>query len=187
MHIVMCLAGRYAAGGILRERFIPRLRSADPEALCSDDGQNLDPHKCWNVIMQGEKPGGHGERSVACGVLDMALWDAVAKIEKKPLKTVLAERYGCQMVDGTFAKTPREKVWVYAAGGYYQPDKDLDKLKAEMKGLSSDPMPACHICFAPAASCCHYLSEAICPRCAARRIPRSRLQNRQNEDWRCVT
>ena len=132
------LVGRYAASGILRERFIPRLRSADDKALTTEDGKNLDPHKCWAVIMCGEKPGGHGERSVSCGVLDMALWDAVAKIEKKPLKTLLAERYGCRMVDSngevTIAKIPREKVWVYAAGGYYQPDKDLGKLQEEMQG-----------------------------------------------------
>jgi hypothetical protein len=28
--------------------------------------------------MANEKPGGHGERSVAVGVLDMALWDPAA-------------------------------------------------------------------------------------------------------------
>ena len=36
-------------------------------------------------MMTGEKPGGHGKRSVAAGVLDMALWDAVAKAEEQPL------------------------------------------------------------------------------------------------------
>ena len=35
--------------------------------------------------MQNEKPGGHGERSVSVGVLDMAIWDIVGKIEQKPL------------------------------------------------------------------------------------------------------
>ena len=44
-------------------------------------------------MMANEKPGGHGERSVAVGVLDMAVWDAVAKIEGKPLYRLLAERY----------------------------------------------------------------------------------------------
>jgi D(-)-tartrate dehydratase len=36
--------------------------------------------------MTNEKPGGHGERSVAVGTLDMAVWDAVAKVEEKPLQ-----------------------------------------------------------------------------------------------------
>ena len=62
-------------------------------------------------MMTNEKPGGHGERSVAVGTIDMAVWDAVAKIEGKPLFQLLAERYG----NGT----PNRKVFVYAAGGYY--------------------------------------------------------------------
>jgi L-alanine-DL-glutamate epimerase-like enolase superfamily enzyme len=76
--------------------------------------------------MTGEKPGGHGERSVAVGTIDMAVWDAVAKIEEKPLYQLLAERYGNGKVD--------EKVFVYAAGGYYSPGKDLTNLQEEMKG-----------------------------------------------------
>src|SRR5690349_17864589 len=56
--------GRYAASGLLRERFLPRLAEAVPASLITDDGTNLDPHKIWTVLMTGEKPGGHGERSV---------------------------------------------------------------------------------------------------------------------------
>ena len=63
--------------------------------------------------MKNEKPGGHGERSVAVGVLDMALWDAVSKAEGVPLWRLLADRYN----DGKADKT----AWVYAAGGYYYP------------------------------------------------------------------
>ncbi len=73
--------GRYAPIGLLRERFIPRIMEAPPESLLSDDGENVDPHKIWAAMMTGEKPGGHGERSVAVGTIDMAVWDAVAKIE----------------------------------------------------------------------------------------------------------
>ena len=129
--------GRYAASGILRERFIPRLLEADDAAVRNDDDTNLDPHKCWDIMMAGEKPGGHGERSVACGVLDMALWDAVAKIEDKPLCAVLAERYGCKaegLTGYVGPSVPMERVWVYAAGGYYQPEKDHTKLQQEMQG-----------------------------------------------------
>src|SRR3712207_1262694 len=80
--------GRYAPHGLLRDRFIPRLMEADPPSLLADDGQNFDPHRIWATLMTGEKPGGHGERSVAVGVIDMAVWDVVAKIEGKPLYRV---------------------------------------------------------------------------------------------------
>src|SRR5579872_2690027 len=85
--------GRYAPSGLLRERFIPRLESAAPDALLDESAQNLDPVRVWNVLMTNEKPGGHGERSVAVGVIDMAVWDAVAKIAGVPLYRLLAERY----------------------------------------------------------------------------------------------
>jgi L-alanine-DL-glutamate epimerase-like enolase superfamily enzyme len=75
--------GRYAPQGLLRERFIPRLKAAKPDEIA--DGRGLiDPVKAWDVMMRNEKPGGHGERSVAVGVLDMALWDAVSKAEGVP-------------------------------------------------------------------------------------------------------
>jgi L-alanine-DL-glutamate epimerase-like enolase superfamily enzyme len=77
-------------------------------------------------MMTNEKPGGHGERSVAVGTVDMAIWDAVAKIADVPLYQLLAERYG----DGK----PDEKVFVYAAGGYYYPGKGLEAIKDEMRG-----------------------------------------------------
>lgn len=117
--------GRYDASGLLRQRFLPRLRAAKPESLLTDDGTNLDPHKIWAVMMTNEKPGGHGERSVAVGAVDMAVWDAVAKIAEKPLYQVLADRYRGGKAD--------EKVWIYAAGGYYYPGKDHSALQDEMR------------------------------------------------------
>jgi L-alanine-DL-glutamate epimerase-like enolase superfamily enzyme len=86
--------GRYGQGKLMRERFIPRILEADPASLLNDDGTNLDPHKIWDCMFTNEKPGGHGERSVAIGTIDMAVWDAVAKIEGKPLFQLLADRYG---------------------------------------------------------------------------------------------
>jgi L-alanine-DL-glutamate epimerase-like enolase superfamily enzyme len=118
--------GRYGQGALMRERFIPRVLEADPATLVSDDGANLDPHRVWDRMFMNEKPGGHGERSVAIGTIDMAVWDAVAKIAGKPLFQLLAERYG----DGQ----PRRSVFVYAAGGYYYPGKDDRALKDEMLG-----------------------------------------------------
>ncbi|MDP2452266.1 MAG: mandelate racemase/muconate lactonizing enzyme family protein [Polaromonas sp.] len=117
--------GRYGQGGLIRERFVPRILEAAPESLLDDSRDNLDPHKVWAAMMTNEKPGGHGERSVAVGTIDMAVWDAVAKIEGKPLYQLLAERYG----NGT----PDRKVFVYAAGGYYYPGKDDAKLMMEMR------------------------------------------------------
>ena len=118
--------GRYAQGALLRERFIPRVLSAEPESLLNNEGTNLDPHRVWTRMMTNEKPGGHGERSVAVGVIDMAVWDAVAKIEEKPLYRLLAERFNNGEAD--------EKVFVYAAGGYYYPGKDVKALQDEMRG-----------------------------------------------------
>lgn len=117
--------GRYAAHGILQERMLARVMAASPEDLCADDGANLDPVKLWHIAMQNEKPGGHGERSVAMGVLDMAAWDAVAKIAGVPLYQLIAERYGNAQVD--------DDVFVYAAGGYYYPGKDVEALCDEMR------------------------------------------------------
>ncbi|MCH1988194.1 mandelate racemase/muconate lactonizing enzyme family protein [Achromobacter xylosoxidans] len=118
--------GRYGQGTLMRERFIPRVLEADAASLLDDSGDNLDPHRIWNAMYVNEKPGGHGERSVAIGTIDMAVWDAVAKIAGKPLFQLLAERYG----NGR----PDPRVFVYAAGGYYYPGQDLGKLKDEMRG-----------------------------------------------------
>jgi len=116
--------GRYGQGGLIRERFLPRLLDADPATLVNDAGDNLDPDRVWRTLMTNEKPGGHGERSVAVGTIDMAIWDAVAKIAGTPLFRLLAERHGVE---------PDPRVFVYAAGGYYYPGKDLGALRREMR------------------------------------------------------
>jgi len=121
--------GRYAPQGLLRERFIPRLKGAKPEDIVDARGI-IDPGKAWAAMMKNEKPGGHGERSVAVGVLDMALWDAVSKAEGVPLWRLLADRYNGGQNGANADKT----AWVYAAGGYYYPDKDISALQDEMKG-----------------------------------------------------
>ena len=121
--------GRYAPSGLLCDRFIPRLKAAPPQSLLDETGENFDPHRIWATVMSNEKPGGHGERSVAVGVLDMAVWDVVAKIAGLPLYRLLANRYRA----GHFDK----KVFVYAAGGYYYLNKDLSALQDEMRGYLS--------------------------------------------------
>ena len=115
--------GRYAQEGLLRERFIPRLEEAGELPAHPDGG--FDPIPAWTALMKNEKPGGHGERSVAVGVLDMALWDAAAKLAGLPLWKLLANRYNKGQAD--------DQAWIYAAGGYYHPGKDVDALVEEMK------------------------------------------------------
>ena len=100
---------------------------AEPKSLLDDGGDNLDPDKVWAAMMSNEKPGGHGERSVAVGTIDMAVWDAVAKIAGKPLFRLLAERHG---------RSADPRVFVYAAGGYYYPGKDLSALRGGNARLS---------------------------------------------------
>src|SRR3954465_4551056 len=56
--------GRYGQGGLIRGRFVAPLLAAEPRTLLDDTGDNLDPHRIWATLMQNEKPGGHGERSV---------------------------------------------------------------------------------------------------------------------------
>src|SRR5258707_7504656 len=109
--------GRYGHGGLLRERFIPRLEAADPRTY-ADDRDGIDPNKAWNVLMTNEKLGGHGERCGAVGLLDAALWDLAAKQQDEPLWRLLAGRYGDGEVDPV--------IGVYASGGHYRPSHAID-------------------------------------------------------------
>jgi L-alanine-DL-glutamate epimerase-like enolase superfamily enzyme len=120
--------GRYAQGGLLRERLIPRLLAADPINLVGEDG-NIDPELIWQAAMRDEKPGGHGDRAVAMGVLDMAAWDLAGKLAGVPLHRLLGKR----LRDPTIPDAPLDRVWVYAAGGYYHPEGGMGALQSEMR------------------------------------------------------
>lgn len=117
--------GRYSQEGILKDRIIPRLLNANAEELLENNIDNLDPAKCYKVMMKNEKPGGHGERSVAIGTIDMAIWDIIAKIENKPLYKYLGEKY----CNGVY----KNEVYTYAAGGYYYEGKNVQRLQDEIK------------------------------------------------------
>src|SRR3954463_12314435 len=117
--------GRYACGGQMRARFIPRILKAEPESLVEDAGANLDPAKILACMMQREKPGGHTERSIAIGTIEVACWDAVAKIADKPLHAMLAERYNGGNV--------HDQVPCYVGGGWYAPGKGIPELQDEIR------------------------------------------------------
>lgn len=117
--------GRYAPTSILRDRMIPRLLNAKPEEILNEDSSNIDPFKVYKLLTSNEKPGGHGDRAHAVGAIDMAVWDVVSKIEGLPLWKLLADRYN----DGKYD----DKVYTYAAGGYYYPNNNIEMLKDEMK------------------------------------------------------
>ncbi len=120
-----CSNGRYAQSGVIRERLAPRILEADPAKLRDESAGTLDPHAIWSAMMSNEKPGGHGERAFAAGGIDMAVWDATAKILGQPLWKLLSDRYNGGKYD--------ERVLVYSGGGYYYPGKEKQGLQDEMR------------------------------------------------------
>jgi D(-)-tartrate dehydratase len=117
--------GRYACGAQMRARFIPRVLKSEPQSLLNEAGDNFAPDKILAVMTRNEKAGGHSERSVGIGTIEVAVWDAVAKIAGKPLHAVLAERYnGSKIAD---------KVFCYVGGGWYAPGKTTQDLLDEMQ------------------------------------------------------
>ncbi len=118
--------GRFAQGGLLRERFFPRIAGADPEALLTEDGQSLCPSKLRAVAMVNEKPGGHGDRAAAVAAIELAAWDLNAKLRTEPAWRTIARSFG--------NLAPTEAVPVYAAGGYYRDGNDVAELARELEG-----------------------------------------------------
>jgi len=117
--------GRYACGAQMRDRLIPRIMKAQPEMLLNAAGNNLDPEKILACMMQREKPGGHTERSVAVGTIELAIWDAVAKIEDLPLHVVLANQFSGGKVG--------KEIPCYVGGGWYAPNKGIPELLDEIR------------------------------------------------------
>ena len=111
--------GRYGHGALLRERFIPRLLAASPDNYADGCG-GIDPHRAWGVLMKDEKPGGHGERSGAVGLIDAALWDLAAKSVGEPLWGFLARHHGRPQAGA--------KIALYASGGHYRASNDVESL-----------------------------------------------------------
>jgi L-alanine-DL-glutamate epimerase-like enolase superfamily enzyme len=116
--------GRYACGAQMRARFIPRILAAPPETLLDGSG-NLDAAKIVAVMMTREKAGAHSERSIAIGTIEVAIWDAIAKIVDKPLYAVLAEKFSGGRMPG--------RVFCYVGGGWYWPGQTAKDLQDEMR------------------------------------------------------
>ncbi|MBV9969931.1 MAG: mandelate racemase, partial [Xanthobacteraceae bacterium] len=117
--------GRYACGAQMRERFIPRILRADPASLLDETGDNIDPARVLAAMCRREKIGGDAERSIAIGTIEVAVWDAVAKIAGAPLHRALADRYSA-------GRLP-DKVFCYVGGGWYRPGQTLADLEDEMR------------------------------------------------------
>ncbi len=116
--------GRYGTGALLKERFLPRLLAAAPDALLDPRGM-IDPDRCYRIVMVNEKDGGHGERSGAVGLLDAALWDLRAKLEGKPLWRSLADRYT--------RPDASDCIHVYGTCGHFRPGEGLNEFQDEVR------------------------------------------------------
>jgi len=146
--------GRYGQGEIIRDRAVPRIFAVDTAALLDDNGI-IDPVKAHKAMLYGEKPGGHGDRSVAVGAVDVALWDLAAKLYDVPLATLFATRFG----DGQVA----DRTWVYAAGGYYTDNDQVSALGTELASYLSQGFTDVKIKIggAPLGLDCERIGEAV--------------------------
>jgi L-alanine-DL-glutamate epimerase-like enolase superfamily enzyme len=118
--------GRFAQGEIIRNRVIPRIMNADAHKLVNPEDGLLDPVRAHKFMRANEKPGGHGDRSVAIGAVDAAMWDLAAKVRGIPLAQHFSDRFG--------SGTPEDSTWVYAAGGYYVDGGSPQSLVDELLG-----------------------------------------------------
>lgn len=114
--------GRYAQGEIIRARLAPRILALSPEEQQTETGENLDPVRLRTAMLKNEKPGGHGERAVASAAIEIAIWDAAAKINGLPLWRLLG------------GENAKSRVFTYAAGGYYDATKGTLGLVEEVRG-----------------------------------------------------
>ena len=115
--------GRFAQSGIIRDRLIPRIMAAAPDAY-SDGHDGISPSALVKIMMQDEKPGGHGDRASAIAALELAAWDLRAKLADQPAYAAIGK---------AFDRTPVQQVSVYAAGGYYYPEDGADRLRSELR------------------------------------------------------
>lgn len=112
--------GRYAQSDLINNRLVPRIMELSPDQYINKRGDNFDPIRLKAAMLKNEKPGGHGERAIAVAAIEIAIWDAVAKISETPLWKLLG------------GQEAQSKVFVYAAGGYYDAEKGITGLRDEV-------------------------------------------------------
>jgi L-alanine-DL-glutamate epimerase-like enolase superfamily enzyme len=122
--------GRHAQSGIIRDRMAPRILAAHPETLLAEptdpySAARIDPAKALGCALRDEKPGGHGDRASAAAAIELACWDLNAKLDDEPSYRSIARWFD--------RPVPTRGVPVYAAGGYYRPDKDIASLRTEVQ------------------------------------------------------
>ncbi len=117
--------GRYACGAQIRDRLAPRVIKAQSAGNLSIDPAEFDPQAILAAMMVGEKPGGDMERSVGIGTVEVAIWDAVAKISGLPAYQLIADRYRGGAVS--------PDVFCYVGGGWYLPGKGIPQLLDEVQ------------------------------------------------------
>jgi D(-)-tartrate dehydratase len=122
--------GRYDHSGLLNDRFIPRLLAADPQDYAGEGG-SIDPSRVWAILMKNEKPGGHGERCGAVGLIDAAIWDLAAKRAELPLWRHLSKVESVKNNGGGVTD-------VYASGGHYRPRNDVESLCDDVRRAMAD-------------------------------------------------
>lgn len=90
------------------------------ELLVGQDPLNAEA--CWDrLYAHDRKPVAKGDYISAIGVIDIALWDLRGKALGQPCWKLLGGH--------------RQRVPVYAAGGYYEEGKGIRELVAEMEGF----------------------------------------------------
>lgn len=117
--------GRFAQGGLMRERFIPRVLKCPPGDLLAPDGRSFAADAVYRAAMTNEKPGGHGDRATAVAALELAIWDLNAKLADEPAHVTIARAAG--------RPAAVDPIPVYAAGGYYYPGDSLNRLQTEIR------------------------------------------------------
>jgi hypothetical protein len=117
--------GRYGQGKLMRERFIPRMLEADPARCSTRSGANLDPHKDL-----GHRCSPTRSRAATAS----ARWRSAPSTWRCGTRSPRSRASRCSSCWPTATATAvNRKVFVYAAGGYYYPGQDHEKLKDEMR------------------------------------------------------
>jgi L-alanine-DL-glutamate epimerase-like enolase superfamily enzyme len=107
----------------LQDRFSPRILALGDRELDLEPAA-FDPAAALAAITKGEKFGGDAERSTAVGTLEVAIWDAVAKIAGLPAYQLIAQKYGRDEI--------KHKIECYVGGGWYGPKKTTADLHDEV-------------------------------------------------------